>query len=164
MFSHTKNWPPTGHPPPHWEMFAAWYNGGHRIWRPNNVWNQWVFEKLFGHDAIKVNGHCTVYFHTINKIKTVVVQTMEVRATLEPKSFSVCFLKCRSVITTRQLRSVRCRNYWQRNVLYYKQNEIFESVTFIFNPLRPSGKYMNHLLWHSIMLHFVFISFERFSL
>jgi hypothetical protein len=33
-----------------------------------------------------------------------------------------------------------------------------------FNPLKPSGNYMNHLLWQSLMLHFVFIGFEWFSL
>jgi hypothetical protein len=32
------------------------------------------------------------------------------------------------------------------------------------NPLRPSGNYMNHLLWQSVMLHFVFIGFAWFSL
>jgi D-alanyl-lipoteichoic acid acyltransferase DltB (MBOAT superfamily) len=31
-------------------------------------------------------------------------------------------------------------------------------------PLRPSGNYMNHLLWQSVMLHFVFIGFAWFSL
>jgi hypothetical protein len=30
--------------------------------------------------------------------------------------------------------------------------------------LRPSGKYMNHLFWQSVMLHFVFIGFACFSL
>jgi hypothetical protein len=30
----------------------------------------------------------------------------------------------------------------------------------ILNPLRPSGNYMNHLLWQSVMLHFVFIGFD----
>jgi hypothetical protein len=34
----------------------------------------------------------------------------------------------------------------------------------VLNPLRQSGKYMNHLLWQSIMLHFVFIGFVRFSM
>jgi hypothetical protein len=34
----------------------------------------------------------------------------------------------------------------------------------MFNPLRPSGNYMNHLLWQSVMLHFVFIGFACFSL
>jgi hypothetical protein len=33
-----------------------------------------------------------------------------------------------------------------------------------FNPLRPSGNYMNHLLWQSVMLHFVFIGFVWLSL
>jgi hypothetical protein len=32
------------------------------------------------------------------------------------------------------------------------------------NPLRPSGNYMNHLLWQSVMLHFVFIGFVWFWL
>jgi hypothetical protein len=32
------------------------------------------------------------------------------------------------------------------------------------NHLRPSGNYMNHLLWQSVMLHFVFIGFAWFSL
>jgi hypothetical protein len=31
------------------------------------------------------------------------------------------------------------------------------------NPLRPSGNYMNHMLWQSVMLHFVFIRFVWFS-
>jgi D-alanyl-lipoteichoic acid acyltransferase DltB (MBOAT superfamily) len=31
-------------------------------------------------------------------------------------------------------------------------------------PLRPSGNYMNHLLWQSVMLHFVFIGFAWFPL
>jgi hypothetical protein len=30
--------------------------------------------------------------------------------------------------------------------------------------LRPSGNYMNHLLWKSVMLYFVFIGFAWFSL
>jgi hypothetical protein len=34
----------------------------------------------------------------------------------------------------------------------------------ILNPLRLSGNYMNHLLWQSVMLHFVFIGFAWFSL
>jgi hypothetical protein len=34
-------------------------------------------------------------------------------------------------------------------------------LTF-FNPLRPSGNYMSHLLWQSVMLHFVFIGFVWF--
>jgi hypothetical protein len=34
----------------------------------------------------------------------------------------------------------------------------------LFNPLRPSGKYMNHLLWQSVMMHFVFIGLAWFSL
>jgi hypothetical protein len=33
-----------------------------------------------------------------------------------------------------------------------------------FNPLRPSGKHMNHLLSQSVMLHFVFVGFACFSL
>jgi hypothetical protein len=33
-----------------------------------------------------------------------------------------------------------------------------------FNPLRPSGNYVNHLLWQPVMLHFVFIGFAWFSL
>jgi len=33
-----------------------------------------------------------------------------------------------------------------------------------FIPLRPSGNYMNHLLWQSVKLHFVFIGFAWFSL
>jgi hypothetical protein len=33
-----------------------------------------------------------------------------------------------------------------------------------FNPLRQSGNYMNHLLWQSVMLHFVFVGFAWFSL
>jgi hypothetical protein len=28
----------------------------------------------------------------------------------------------------------------------------------------PSGNYMNHLFWRSVMLHFVFIAFAWFSL
>jgi hypothetical protein len=32
------------------------------------------------------------------------------------------------------------------------------------NSLKPSGNYTNHLLWQSVMLHFVFIGFARFSL
>jgi hypothetical protein len=32
------------------------------------------------------------------------------------------------------------------------------------NRLRPSGNYVNHLLWQSVMLHFVFIGFAWFSL
>jgi hypothetical protein len=31
-------------------------------------------------------------------------------------------------------------------------------------PLRPSGNYMNHLLWQSVILYFVFIGFAWFSL
>jgi hypothetical protein len=34
----------------------------------------------------------------------------------------------------------------------------------IFNPLKPSGDYMNHLLLQSVMLHFVFTGFVWFSL
>jgi D-alanyl-lipoteichoic acid acyltransferase DltB (MBOAT superfamily) len=34
----------------------------------------------------------------------------------------------------------------------------------LINPLRPSGNYMNHLLWQSVVLHFVFTGFVRFSL
>jgi hypothetical protein len=34
----------------------------------------------------------------------------------------------------------------------------------LINPLRPSGNYMNHLLWQSAMLLIVFISFTWFSL
>jgi hypothetical protein len=30
------------------------------------------------------------------------------------------------------------------------------------NPLRSSGNYKNHLLWQSVMLHFVFIGFVWF--
>jgi hypothetical protein len=33
-----------------------------------------------------------------------------------------------------------------------------------FNPLRPNGNYVNHLLWQSAVLHFVFIGFAWFSL
>jgi hypothetical protein len=32
------------------------------------------------------------------------------------------------------------------------------------NPLRPSGNYMNHLLWQSVMLNVLFIGFAWFSL
>jgi D-alanyl-lipoteichoic acid acyltransferase DltB (MBOAT superfamily) len=32
------------------------------------------------------------------------------------------------------------------------------------NPLRSSGNYMNHLLWQSVTLYFVFIGFAWFSL
>jgi hypothetical protein len=39
-----------------------------------------------------------------------------------------------------------------------------ESVGILFNPLRPSGNYMNHPLWQSVMLNFVFIGFVWFSL
>jgi hypothetical protein len=38
------------------------------------------------------------------------------------------------------------------------------SLCCVNNPLRPSGNYMNHLLWQSVMLHFVFIGFSWFSL
>jgi hypothetical protein len=34
----------------------------------------------------------------------------------------------------------------------------------IHYPLRPSGNYMNHLLWQSVMLNFVLIGFAWFSL
>jgi hypothetical protein len=34
----------------------------------------------------------------------------------------------------------------------------------LINPLRLSGNYMNHLLWQSVMLHFVFIGFGWFSM
>jgi hypothetical protein len=34
----------------------------------------------------------------------------------------------------------------------------------LLNPLRPIGNYTNHLLWQSVMLHFVFMSFALFSL
>jgi hypothetical protein len=34
----------------------------------------------------------------------------------------------------------------------------------MFNPLRLSGNYMNHLLWLSVMMHFVFIRFVWFLL
>jgi hypothetical protein len=37
-------------------------------------------------------------------------------------------------------------------------------TTFTLTPLRPSGNYMNHLLWQSAMLYFVFIGFALFSL
>jgi hypothetical protein len=33
----------------------------------------------------------------------------------------------------------------------------------ITNPLNLSGNYMNHLLWQSVMLQFVFIGFIWFS-
>jgi hypothetical protein len=33
-----------------------------------------------------------------------------------------------------------------------------------FNPLRPSGNYINRMLWQSVTLHFVFIGFVWFSL
>jgi hypothetical protein len=36
--------------------------------------------------------------------------------------------------------------------------------TVDINHLRPSGNYMNHLLWQSVMLQFVFIGFVWFSL
>jgi hypothetical protein len=42
-----------------------------------------------------------------------------------------------------------------------------EGVLRIFitlNPLRPGGNYMNHVLWQSLMLHFIFIGFASFSL
>jgi hypothetical protein len=32
------------------------------------------------------------------------------------------------------------------------------------NPLRPSGNYMNHLLWQWVMLHFVFMDFVSVAL
>jgi hypothetical protein len=38
------------------------------------------------------------------------------------------------------------------------------SKWWTFNPLRPSGNYMNYLLWQSVMLNFVFIGFAWFSL
>jgi hypothetical protein len=42
--------------------------------------------------------------------------------------------------------------YWEHlRYLQYDQARI--------NPLRPSGNYMNHLLWKSVILHFVFIGF-----
>jgi hypothetical protein len=37
-------------------------------------------------------------------------------------------------------------------------------MSHVINPLRPSGSYINHLLWQSVMLHFVFIGFVWFSL
>jgi serine/threonine protein kinase len=38
----------------------------------------------------------------------------------------------------------------------------FYILKICINPLRPSGNYMNHLLWQSLMLHFVFIGFVWF--
>jgi hypothetical protein len=37
-------------------------------------------------------------------------------------------------------------------------------VQSIFNPLGPSSSYMNHLLWQSVMLHFVFVGFAWLTL
>jgi D-alanyl-lipoteichoic acid acyltransferase DltB (MBOAT superfamily) len=42
--------------------------------------------------------------------------------------------------------------------------EIIPSQFTLDYPLRPSGNYMKHLLWQSLMLHFVFIGFVGFSL
>jgi hypothetical protein len=44
--------------------------------------------------------------------------------------------------------------------------KITESTQHLWNfvSLRPSGNYMNHLLWQSVMLHFLFIRFAWFSL
>jgi hypothetical protein len=42
-------------------------------------------------------------------------------------------------------------------ILFYK----FSCKSFNF--LRPSSNYMNHLLWHLVMLHFVFMGFVWFS-
>jgi hypothetical protein len=39
----------------------------------------------------------------------------------------------------------------------------FCTCLYLLNPLRPSGNYMNHMLWQSVMLHFVFIGFVSFS-
>jgi hypothetical protein len=41
---------------------------------------------------------------------------------------------------------------------------LVESQCVVFNPLRPSGNYINHMLCQSLMLHFVFIGFQWFSL
>jgi hypothetical protein len=37
-------------------------------------------------------------------------------------------------------------------------------VASVFNPLRPSGNYMYHLLWQPVTQHFVFMCFVWFSL
>jgi hypothetical protein len=53
-------------------------------------------------------------------------------------------------------------------VMYHHEHRcsvtLHSVVSDIFNPLRPSGNCMNHMLWQSIMLHFVFIGFAWLSL
>jgi hypothetical protein len=52
--------------------------------------------------------------------------------------------------------------------LHGDESEVFWDVALYLvvqiKPLRPSGNYMDHLLWQSVMLHFVFIGFVWFSL
>jgi hypothetical protein len=53
---------------------------------------------------------------------------------------------------------------WAWNIARNNKNNCSWQKKMYISPLRPSGNYMNHLLWQSVMLHFVFISFVWFSL
>jgi hypothetical protein len=70
---------------------------------------------------------------------------------------------------------VRCGNYvithrHSRTELPLTCTQLFQRnlstgyVSILFNPLRTSGNYMNHMLWQSVMLYFIFIGFVWFSL
>jgi hypothetical protein len=53
---------------------------------------------------------------------------------------------------------------WYRIEFITSTARSVQQLYVYINPLRPSGKYMYHLPWQSVMLHFVFISFSWFSL
>jgi hypothetical protein len=62
---------------------------------------------------------------------------------------------------------LKCNQRFQKKIATSNgddQTGLQVQIIKILNPLRPSGSYMNHLLWQSVMLHFVFIGFARFSL
>jgi hypothetical protein len=44
--------------------------------------------------------------------------------------------------------------------------EFYLKMTYVvlpINPLKPSGDYMNHLLYQSVILHFIFMGLVWFS-
>jgi hypothetical protein len=72
-----------------------------------------------------------------------------------------------STITTRPPRTTNCSSFHYTLLSHLTQsivNSNSVSINLTIKPLKPSSNYMNHLLWQSVMLHFVFIGFIWSSL
>jgi hypothetical protein len=74
-------------------------------------------------------------------------------------------LRQTAIFVTR-LRNQLGRENWRsiRHVVVHTGLHAIMLRKLSVTPLRPSGNYMNHLLWQSVMLHIVFIGFVWFSL